>query len=170
MKIIVTSSNYAIKVDDEDFEFLTKFSWYIRGWNGKKYASRRAWTKDPSRPTYIPSKVKGVKRKVNGYYTLLHMHRIIMNCPDDKEIDHIDGDGLNNQKSNLRIVTHQENMRNVKVRRSSKSGHTGVSFDRQTMKWRATITRDGAFKNLGRFNNIEDAILARKTALMSQTN
>ncbi|NHZ85778.1 MAG: hypothetical protein GWP19_07845, partial [Planctomycetia bacterium] len=62
------------------------------------------------------------------------LHRLIMNCPNDKEIDHINNDSLDNQKLNLRICTHKENMQNVskisKYRNSRKGNIITITIDR----------------------------------------
>lgn len=164
MKTIVTRSNHAIYVSDEDFNEMNKHKWHIRKWNEKSYACGKQWIPDKKRTSFVSSRKPGVKRLVNGYYKSLRMHRVIMNCPNEREVDHIDGNGLNNVRENLRIVNHQENMQNVRLRRTSKTGTIGVSFDRQTGKWRATITIKGRFKSLGRFKDITEAIRVRKKA------
>jgi len=80
------------------------------------------------------------------------------------EIDHIDGDGLNNKLSNLREVTHAENCKNKRQSILNKSGCTGVSIHKETGKWRARIRDGKKYFSLGLFANIEDAITARKNA------
>jgi hypothetical protein len=80
------------------------------------------------------------------------------------EIDHIDGDKMNNSFSNLRDVTRVENSRNRRIKKGNKSGSTGVSWDKVNRKWRATIKVDYKQKNIGRFLSIEEAMLARKAA------
>jgi HNH endonuclease len=165
MKTIVTKSKFAIMVDDEDFEELNKYTWHIKNIGKSRntnYAARKTWTPTPGECYY--KYVKGKRVKFSGIIGNILMHRQIMNFPEGLEIDHIDGNGLNNQKSNLRIVTHQQNMCNVRMKRTSKTGHQGISYDTQTKKWRSSITRDGKFHCLGRFENIEDAIMARKNA------
>lgn len=73
----------------------------------------------------IQDKFPKVKGKRNR--TVIKMHRLIMNAKTNQNIDHIDGDGLNNQKSNLRFCTHLENMRNRKSNKGSSSKFVGVS-------------------------------------------
>lgn len=68
------------------------------------------------------------------------MHRYIMNCPEDMVVDHINGDRLDNRKSNLRICTqHQNNMAGSR-KKNSKSLFKGVSPCHSSNKWRATVT------------------------------
>jgi len=83
----------------------------------------------------------------------------------DGEIDHKDGDGLNNRIENLRDVPHHENMRNMRMPRSNTSGVTGVYWDKWCGKWKAQIMTDGRKnKNLGRFDSIDEAAEAYRKA------
>jgi len=80
------------------------------------------------------------------------------------DIDHKDQNGSNNKLSNLRKTTHQENCKNLSMKSNNKSGFTGVSFDKQREKWAAYITISMKKIHLGRFDDISDAIGARKAA------
>lgn len=101
-KIKLTQGKHAI-VDDEDFERLSQYKWY---YHHEGYAVRNS--------------------KENMRRRLISMHRIINNTPDGKVTDHINGDKLDNRKSNLRSCTHAENARNSKLRSDSSSGMKGV--------------------------------------------
>lgn len=85
----------------------------------------------------------------------------------DCYIDHIDGNGLNNSKSNLREATPSQNMMNQRVRSDSSSGVKGVSFDKSRNKWYAYINKDGKRKMLGRYEAKSEAINARHIAELS---
>lgn len=76
------------------------------------------------------------------------------------EIDHINGDKLDNRILNLRPATRSGNMTNIGARRSSKTGVKGVDWDKQHLRYRAQIMVDGRKKNLGRFDTIEEAAKA----------
>ena len=80
------------------------------------------------------------------------------------QIDHIDGNGLNNKISNLRDVTPMENSRNQRRRKDNTSGCTGVRYYEAKKKFTAQIREGGKQKHLGYFQDIEDAIAARKLA------
>ena len=80
------------------------------------------------------------------------------------EIDHIDGNGEHNFISNLREVSREENKRNSRMYLTNTSGVNGVYWDRANEKWRAQIVISGKVKTLGRFQCIEAATKARKTA------
>ena len=92
------------------------------------------------------------------------MHQIIMPCPEGFVIDHIDGNGLNNTKSNLRIVTQSQNCMNRSIRSDNSSGIIGVRMRRETKKWVATIYKNGTSHYLGDFETIEKAAEARMIA------
>ena len=68
------------------------------------------------------------------------MHRMIGAAPDGMQVDHIDGDGLNNRRSNLRIVTAAQNAQNVKLRRNNESGIKGVYGHQAKGEWDASST------------------------------
>ncbi len=80
------------------------------------------------------------------------------------EIDHIDGNGVNNIINNLRIVTSTGNSKNTRLRIDNKSGVTGVSWDKSRNKWTAQISIQGKQEPLGRFYSFEDAVICRKRA------
>lgn len=82
----------------------------------------------------------------------------------DGQIDHIDGDGLNNAIKNLREVTNQGNARNQKLRSNNKSGVCGVIWFKPASLWRAQIKVNGKYKYLGYFKDFNDAVDARKKA------
>jgi hypothetical protein len=82
----------------------------------------------------------------------------------DGIIDHIDRDPLNNRIQNLRVATAAENTMNSKLRSTNKSGVRGVYYEKQTRKWRAAIKISGQSIKLGRYEELEDAAEARRTA------
>lgn len=92
----------------------------------------------------------------------ISLHRLIMGIPQDKVIDHINRDTLDNRKSNLRICTIQENLRNQK-RPNNKTGKTGVSIA-YGGKYSAQIKHNYKKIHLGIFDNLKSAIQARKDA------
>ena len=80
------------------------------------------------------------------------------------EIDHIDHDTSNNRIENLRDVTHEENMKNKRKRKTNTSGVTGVVWNKNNAKWNAFICVSSRRKHLGLFESFEDAVAARKEA------
>ena len=94
------------------------------------------------------------------------LHRIIMNCPDDKMIDHINMNKLDNRRENLRICTHQQNQHNRTKQSNNTSGFKGVSFNKEKQKFEARIGIDGKSKFLGYFDTAEKASECYKQAAL----
>jgi len=92
----------------------------------------------------------------------MSLHRFIMGSPIGLQIDHRDHNKLNNRKGNLRLATVSQNGMNKGLQSNNTSGHTGVRKSHQ--KWEAYIKIQGNTIHLGRFDNIKDAIAARKVA------
>jgi hypothetical protein len=91
------------------------------------------------------------------------MHRTIMSrvlgreLLSLEEVDHKDLDSLNNRRENLRLATHTQNQWNKRKNKNNTSGYKGVTFDKQTGKWRAKIQIGKVIEHLGRFSSIEEA-------------
>ena len=85
------------------------------------------------------------------------LHRELMGEPDGLQIDHRDGDGLNNRRSNLRVATRSQNMHNRSAYCNNKSGFKGVDFRKEGGKWRAKIRINNKEKHLGMFDSPEEA-------------
>lgn len=89
------------------------------------------------------------------------MHRLLLNAPKNKDVDHNNRIRNYNIKSNLTIVTKKENNQNNSIYKNNTSGTTGVSFDKNIGQWRSYINIDKKRIYGGIFNNIEDAIQSR---------
>jgi hypothetical protein len=148
MKEIVLTQNKVALVDDEDYDKVNMYNWQAhRNYRGNSwYAATNIYlTRDNT--------------------TTLKMHRFIMNLTDiDPDIDHIDGDGLNNQKSNFRFCSQSQNNMNSKKRLNTSSIYKGVCLFRRTGKWLAYIDKDYVRHHLGYFDNETDAALAYNKA------
>lgn len=132
------SGKFAL-IDDEDYELISQYKWRSHDSHGRAiYASRTVL--------------------VNGKEFFISMHRFIMGCVkgDGKIVDHKDGNGLNNQRSNLRICTNAENQRNKKP--SGRSKYLGVCW--HITKWKASININGKQKHIGLYKNEVDAAIA----------
>lgn len=136
MKRIQLTQGKVALVDDEDFEELNKYKWCVR-----KY-----------RKTFYVCRSDG---KICNKRVFLRMHRVIINTSEEMQIDHIDGDGMNNQKYNLRICTASQNCMNRKKRVDNTSGYKGVSKSGE--RWRAIIWVNRKQIHLGYFINKLDA-------------
>ena len=126
-KIALTQGKFAL-VDGEDFEYLNQWNWYFA--NG--YAVRN-----------MP--VNGGKR------VTIRMHRVINKTPDGLDTDHKNGDGLDNQKANLRDATQSENNMNKVKWPGCSSRYKGVSWNKRASKWQAYIRPNGKLVHLGLF-------------------
>lgn len=134
-------------VDDEDFEELNQFKWHL---SKKGYARRNFW--------------------INDKRTVQPMHRFINKTPHGLQTDHIDGNKLNNQKSNLRTCTNSQNMMNKSVHKNNRLGIRGVRITRRKRKSSiyesisARISVNGASIYLGAFKTVKEAALAYNDA------
>jgi HNH endonuclease len=134
---IPLTKGYSVIVDVYEYKKLIKIKWSttFKRKDGKPYA------------TCIPLGGGTSKRE--------SMHRMIMGMPDGVEVDHINGDTLDNRRANLRLATRSQNGKNVSIRKSNKSGVKGVCWIAN--RWVAQITVNMKHLYLGRFRNIEDA-------------
>jgi hypothetical protein len=148
------------------------FTWKVRPVEHfKTIGSFKMWNK-----RYSCKEAGRVKTNQNGksYRTIIidgvshYSHRIAMvfycgfDSSSSMQIDHIDGNGLNNAINNLRIVTPEENSKNLRKASDNKSGATGVWFSSRDSKWIAEIKTKGKKIHIGSFNNQESAIEARR--------
>lgn len=136
MREIPLTRGMVALVDDEDYEEVMRFYWFALTNGHVTYAAR----KDNS--------------------TTVYMHLDLMGDGDGRQVDHQDGDGLNNRRGNLRWATRAEQGRNRRCYRNNRAGLKGVQRVRGTVRWRARITFDGRTHNLGCFGSAEDAALA----------
>lgn len=143
MKEIKLFKNRVAIVDDEDFEAMNKLKWHF---NPYGYA------------------VRSGPKKADGRKDSIRMHRLILNAPPNTVVDHINGNGLDNRKQNLRIATHKENIRNSRLAKNNRTGKIGVSKSKNG--WRARIMVDRKGIHLGTFKTIEDAALAYQSAAL----
>ena len=99
---------------------------------------------------------------------MIYMHRLIARAPDGLLVDHIDGDGLNNRRHNVRVATAGQNNQNKKIKCNNTTGVKGVIRDNTRGKFRAEIRVDKKAYTLGRFDKLEDAAdaYARASAVL----
>jgi hypothetical protein len=90
------------------------------------------------------------------------MHRLILNAPRGVEVDHVNGDGLDNRRENLRLATHAQNASNSRLHRDNVTGYKGVRHKRN--RWQARITVNQKEIYLGSFIALEDAARAYDAA------
>jgi len=126
-----------VLVDAEDLEMLSRWRWslaglgYARAYNGGGRLARR----------------------------FVYMHRLLMLPDPSQEVDHVNGDKLDNRRANLRLCTRAENQHNRIAQANNTSGFKGVHWCSGKSKWRAVIKKDGQSYYLGRFANVYEAAL-----------
>lgn len=140
MKKIKLSQNKYATIDNKEFDFLNQFKWHAH----------------KSRNTFYARTIKSGKTII--------MHRLIMNANFSEIIDHINGNGLDNQKKNLRLVSLNQNRQNSIKAKSNKSGYKGVSWYKNKSKWRVSMGHNGKFIHIGYFLNKKDAARAYNNA------
>lgn len=140
MKIIWLTQGQFTLVDDEDYRYLSEYNWHTHKDRDRFYA----------RTTIVD----------NGHPKKVMMHRYIMRVSGGMVLDHKDGNGLNNQKSNLRICTRAENGRNQKIKDGLSSQFKGVHFHKDTGKWMSRVTVSKKLIYLGLFVSETDAAVA----------
>ena len=146
-KIPLTQGQYAL-VDDEDFDFLKNRHWQAQFRDIKK--------------GYVVYAKGVIPRGTKGYKTIW-MHRLILNAPKGMEVDHINGNGLDNRKENLRCVSRRQNTQNRKNQKKY-SEFPGVTWDKSRNKWKADIHIKGSNLFLGRFDDEREAAKAYERA------
>jgi hypothetical protein len=147
MKRLPLSMGLFALVDDEWFEYLNQWKWYAR--------------KSHNQNTFYV-----LRNKYKPFHVTIFMHNLIMSPPNGLEVDHKDGNGLNNQRQNLRVCTSTKNKFNKGKYRTNKSGYKGVSWYPKYGKWQAQIQANKKKMNLGYFTDkIEAALAYNKAAL-----
>lgn len=123
-------------VDEEDYERISQYRWHPRMERHTCYAMTNV--------------------TIDGKYTSLRMHRVVMGAPDDQEVDHWDRNGLNNTRANLRYATTSQNNANQGRRSDNHTGFTGVYWHKGSRAWRVEV---GSI-HIGMFECAEDAARA----------
>lgn len=135
MKEIPLTKGFVTVVDDDDFTELSQHKWLANvSISGRVYAQRRL--------------------KIGGKWKHEYMHRRLLGEPQDLDVDHINGDSLDNRRVNLRACSRSENLIN------SINASRGAFFDKRTRKWFARISHNGKRYFLGRFPSQQEAIAA----------
>lgn len=140
-ELILTQNQVAL-IDEEDFERVNQHKWCAHIDKNTWYALRGVWSTIEKRPISVL------------------MHRFILGIKKGEYCDHINHNGLDNRRCNLRIVTNQQNLMNKGKYKSLSSSFKGVDWDKSAKKWNSRISYNGKRLFLGHFINEADAALA----------
>ncbi len=137
MKKILLTKDKIMIVDDADYEFLKKYKIHCKG-KSRYYA--------------------GISMKINGKFKDVPVHRLIMEVPNDKVVDHINGNGLDNRRCNLRIVTQHQNTFNMsKSNKKTYSKYKGLTLKNDRPGWVVRIKYNDRHIELGSYKSEEKA-------------
>lgn len=144
MKTIPLSQGKVAVVDDEDFANVSRHKWCAVRCGSQYYAMRA--------------------RVVDGKTRYIYMHRELLGFPKGKRIDHINHEGLDNRRSNLRLASRSQNAMNMQKKAPHSSRYKGVSWSKHQCKWVAYICPKGQYLTLGSFTDEENAAIAYNVA------
>ncbi len=143
MKEIPLTQGQVALVDDQDYEELSRHKWSAFK-SGKTWYARRGFGP-------------------RSHQKQVYMHQQILNPPPGLQCDHINGDGLDNRRCNLRVCTQSQNQHNRRLQGGT-SEFKGVHWYKAQNKWRAKITHNGKRYHLGAFPDETDAARAYDNA------
>lgn len=139
MKRLPLTRGRVALIDDSDLTHLSRWNWSAHRCGDKWYAARGTW---------------------RGETIFMHREILALRPGDGRIVDHINANGLDNRRANLRVVSHAQNCQNQTPRSGTLSRYKGVTWDRSRGKWLAAIKQDGRRYFLGRFGDEVDAALA----------
>lgn len=153
--LTITGDNKVL-LDEEDMGRIVE---YLSTSKASPYKWQVSYNTSDKKMKYYATKTIGGRsgKKWKMHRLILHLRGIEI---DGMEVDHINGDTLDNRFSNLRLCTSSQNGANAKLRSDNKTGYKGVRWNKNNSNWNAYIQEDGKFKHLGCYDTAEDAALA----------
>lgn len=136
--IITLTRGYEVIIDADDVSLVAGRNWCAKVAKGKSIYAQRA-------------------DRSGGKWRTVLMHRILMGEPDGFDVDHIDGNGMNNRRKNLRLATSSQNACNRRTLLGKASLYKGVVWHMGESKWHARIKMHGVSRHLGLFDTQEAA-------------
>lgn len=133
-----------VAIVDDDWWWLDVWKWHISKTGRTYYAAHHVEDKKTS--------------KVTRFY----MHRLIIGAEPSQKVDHINGDGLDNRRCNLRFCTNSQNFQNAKKRSGCTSKYKGVYWDKNAQKWRTQICPPDNKGNTRHIGCFDDEVVAAK--------
>jgi hypothetical protein len=146
-EILLTQGRVAL-VDDADYEWLSQWKWMASRNKKTFYAVRKHHHSD-------------------GRIDTVLMHRALLSAPAGSQVDHKDGDGLNNCRDNIRTCTLMQNSQNRQIQKNNRSGYKGIYMHKRTGRWYAKIVANRKIEYLGSFLTPEDAARAYDRAALA---
>ena len=143
VKIPLSRGIFAL-IDESDLPLIEKHKWHVN--------------KSP----YNIHAATNIKQE-NKQWKLFKMHRFILNAPKEMQVDHINHDGLDNRRENLRLCTPSQNSANRRARKNGTSKFRGVSWHKVDRKWMVALAKEGRIEYVGRFENEIEAAKAYNT-------
>lgn len=131
-------------LDDEDLPLWTQYDWKLMSphKDGQRYIYCQQWR----------------DKRNHSFY----LHRLILDAPPGMEVDHINGNALDNRRANLRLVTRLQNAQNLQLRSDSTTGVRGVSWAKRLRRFHAYVNVNGRRINLGYHKTLEEAAAAAR--------
>lgn len=140
MKLLPLTQNRFAIIDDEDFDRVSQYKWQFDNYG---YATR-------------VKHISGSKK--NRILQHFSLHRTIMNCPKGKQVEHINGNSLDNRKENLRFSTQHQNSMNKGISKNNTSGFKGVCWNKRKNRWMVRLGFNYKELFLGYFDDLEEAV------------
>lgn len=140
IRIPLSDGNFVV-VDEADYPAVSQYRWYPHP-RGRTIYARACIIHTRKRQMWI------------------RMHNLILPPPDGYEVDHENGNGLDNRRENLRLVTHAQNSQNARLRADNTSGFRGVGWHQRKGLWQARISIDSKLRTLGYFADKDSAARA----------
>ena len=187
MKTIYTRKKEEILVDDDDFDYLNQWNWYItrKGYAARTEHGGKSGGGGALIGTLIPgaqlaAPLLGATGALAGWFAgavsaankviskvdkTIFLHRIVNKTPEGLVTDHINRNKTDNRKENLRSATNTTNQRNRGLQKNNTSGESGISWHSQNNKWWVRIYIGKKTYSFGCFLKIEDAIKAKNDGI-----
>jgi hypothetical protein len=143
LKTIITSNGVKTIVDDDDFEVYGKLRWKC---DGVGYVRRNI--------------------RVNGKHKTVYLHRLVIGDPHGYQVDHKNGNKVDNRKENLRKATGSQQRANTRLRKDNPHGLKGVTWIKNNKNWVAQICLKGRHVHLGVFTCKKEAAKAYDRAAL----
>jgi hypothetical protein len=148
--ILHKGAAHTVLIDDADLELIKGYNWRIAEGNKTLYAK-----------AYIPGSGFASRKDI-------YMHRLIMGAGPGDEVDHENGNGLDNRRDNLRFLTHGNNVRNATYKKQKNFDLPRGVYPQKNGKFIAQISAPDIKRHLGTFRTVEEASDAYETAYNKQ--